>query len=73
MLLSLLFSACTPAILHVQVLPGVESGHYLLTDEDGAVWDCLSRPDGSTWEPVCVKADLRSRWEPGAEAESERK
>lgn len=43
--------------------PSGETGHYVLlvTKRDNMrVYDCLSRPDGHSWNPTCVKADLRS-------------
>ena len=49
--------------------PNVDA-HYVLVQSGAGtqkVYDCLSRPDGQTWNPTCVKADMRSE-APGTEA-----
>lgn len=58
LLLSVL--GCTRAVSSVVLLPD-KAAHYLLIDEeDGEAWDCYSRPDGSAWNPTCLKVDYQN-------------
>ncbi len=59
-MLTLLLLACSSAIIHIQPLPSTPDGHWVQLDADGKSWDCMSRPDGRSWSPVCVKVDYQS-------------
>lgn len=57
-------TACAKQQLAVSMddQPSGEAGHFVLivTKRDNMrVYDCLSRPDGSAWNPTCVRADLK--------------
>ena len=42
-----------------------QTGHYVVIESKMSgqggmkVYDCLSMPNGSAWNPTCVKADMR--------------
>jgi hypothetical protein len=64
MIAALLLVSCTKLYtVHMGAQPP-EDAHYILvrTNSTGnmLVYDCLSKPDGESWEPTCVKADMRS-------------
>lgn len=65
-LLPLLATACVkqPVALYMDDQEGGETGHYVLiaAKMNGSlkVYDCMSRPDGSSWDPVCQKVPLRN-------------
>lgn len=58
-------SACAPKsyVVNMGVQPP-EDAHYVVVRSvmggTMVVYDCLSKPDGQTWEPTCVKAEVRS-------------
>lgn len=60
-----LLTACAPktSVVHMGVQPP-EDAHYIVVRSvmggTMVVYDCLSKPDGKTWEPTCVKAEVRS-------------
>lgn len=60
-----MLSACAPKSYQVNMgAQPPEDAHYVVVRSvmggSMVVYDCLSKPDGTTWEPTCVKADVRS-------------
>jgi hypothetical protein len=52
--------SCAKRQYQVTVLPGIESGHYLLVETtskkrgpNSKVYDCKTSPDGVQWAPEC--------------------
>ena len=68
MMLTLLLSlACSPKVAGIQTLYGSAlDGHYLVTSDDGEVFDCLSRPDGTRWDPECILVEFHNSYKPPA-------
>ncbi len=60
MTLFLLLAACfAPKTLTVSATEaGPEDAHYVIV-RGQKVYDCMSMPDGSTWEPMCVAVQWR--------------
>lgn len=51
-------------VVNMDEQPGGVTGHYVLAQTrmtgNMKIYDCLSKPDGVTWNPTCVKAELRN-------------
>lgn len=63
-----LLMACSPKVTGIQTLSGdLTDGHYLVTSDDGEVFDCLSRPDGTRWDPVCILVEFHNGYKPAKE------
>ncbi|MES2643036.1 MAG: hypothetical protein V4850_26375 [Myxococcota bacterium] len=75
MLLPLLLSlACAPKITGITTLYGDASdGHYLVVSDEGEVFDCLSRPDGTRWDPECILVEFHNSYKPPAAATDDAK
>lgn len=58
----LLAFACAPRFyeVHMDTQPSKNSHYVLVRSSMGnsMVYDCLSHPDGKTWDPTCVKARM---------------
>lgn len=39
---------------------GAAPAHYIVFDDAGHAYDCLSEPTAGTWEPTCVRVAYRS-------------
>jgi len=63
--LGLLLSGCAPKMFTVEMggQPPKDAHYVLVRSQAGGsmvVYDCISMPDGRSWNPTCVKADMRS-------------
>lgn len=71
-----LLTGCAMRTYVVEMSEPTDNAHYVIVESGPGsqkVYDCLSRPDGKTWQPTCVKADMRNVAppSPGAEPASE--
>lgn len=60
MIALVLLSACfstKPMLVHTTEA-GPEDAHYVIV-RGQRVYDCMSMPDGSTWDPMCVAVQWR--------------
>lgn len=67
MMLLLSLFACSSAIHHITPMGAIPDAHWVVLDEDGKMWDCMSRPDGTKWKPICLEVDYRDDYVPAGE------
>ena len=63
-MLTLLLLACGEKIMVTSILAGTATdGHYIVINDDGKVFDCMSRPDGENWEPTCIAVEYHNHYD----------